>query len=110
MRLKLPGKKNHKAQFLSNPMSKVKIKKKLIFKKHPKQKIIMINFNIKIKIKIDKTPLILVRLEQILRKKKKKKEKGEENISLKPHHCSSTDTHATSLESSLRATSNTTKK
>jgi hypothetical protein len=51
MRLKSPGKKNHKAQFLSNPMSKVEIKKKSIFKKHPKQKIIIkiiiINFDIK---------------------------------------------------------------
>jgi hypothetical protein len=48
MRLKSPGKKNQKAQFLSNPISKVEIKKKKsIFKKHPKQKIIIINFDIK---------------------------------------------------------------
>jgi len=31
MRLKLPGKKNHEAQFLNNPMLKVEIKKKINF-------------------------------------------------------------------------------
>jgi hypothetical protein len=38
MRLKSPGKKNQKAQFLSNPISKVEIKKKNQFLKSTQSK------------------------------------------------------------------------